>query len=89
VDGFVHLCTADQLTGVLQRFYPHGDVVILALAEAALGGRVRDEDLYGHGAFPHLYGPIPALAVLQALPLPAGNPMVTAPALLAALPQHP
>ncbi len=71
-DGFVHLCTRAQLSGVVARFYAGQHVVVLALDEERLGSPVLDEDLYGHGAFPHLRGPLPASAVVARIVLHPG-----------------
>ena len=59
--GFIHCCTAEQLSGVIDRYFP-GDnsnlmVVELnpdALSEELLWEPATDSD----GLFPHIYGPI-------------------------------
>ncbi len=72
-EGFVHLCTAAQLPGVRARFYAAVPVTIWTLDAEALDD-VRFEDTYGHGSYPHLYGPIPVGAVLAETPWPVGAP---------------
>jgi uncharacterized protein (DUF952 family) len=63
-EGFVHLSEAAQLSDTIARHFAGVvDLVVLRLDESALGD-VRHEDLYGHGVFPHLYGPVPLDAVL-------------------------
>ncbi|MEH3077232.1 MAG: DUF952 domain-containing protein [Quadrisphaera sp.] len=62
--GFVHASTADQLPGVVERFYAGEDladhvllVVDVGACEAA-GSSVRWEGPVEHGGpFPHVYGP--------------------------------
>ncbi len=73
-EGFVH-CSSDmdQVRGVLDRFYKGVDrdeLVLLVIDVSRLGGApVRDEPV-GDGVFPHVYGPIPVGAVIDARPLP-------------------
>lgn len=68
-DGFVHLCDSEQVDGVLARHFPDRDDLILLTLDPGALPEVRREDLYGHGAFPHAYGPLPLSAVLDARPL--------------------
>ena len=69
-EGFVHCSRRDQVAATANRFYHDLDeLVLLTIDEAALDVPVRDEDLYGTGeAFPHVYGPIPVAAVVDARP---------------------
>jgi uncharacterized protein (DUF952 family) len=63
-EGFLHLCTTEQLPGVVQRFFAgKGDTVALHLDETKLTGEIRWEDSYSHGVFPHLYAPLNLEAV--------------------------
>jgi uncharacterized protein (DUF952 family) len=65
-DGFIHLCTEEQLPGVLSRFFAgRADTLALVLDESKLVGEIRWEDSYGHGAFPHLYAPLPLSAIIE------------------------
>jgi uncharacterized protein (DUF952 family) len=59
-DGFIHLCKADQIEGVVNRyFHEQGDLVVLCVAPEALIAPLRDENLLGgEELFPHLYGPL-------------------------------
>ncbi len=74
--GFIHLCTASQVAGVLQRFYLGATglialVVDLDACESA-GVPVRWEpapDSPGEH-FPHLYGSLPWDAIVAEIPLP-------------------
>lgn len=72
-EGFVH-CSSDmdQVQGVLDRFYAgvdRDDLVLLVIDAARLDAPVRDEPV-GDAVFPHVYGPIPVGAVIDAQPLP-------------------
>jgi uncharacterized protein (DUF952 family) len=70
--GFVHAAQADQLAGVLERFYADVDeVVVLSIDDAALTAPVREEPAGDTGGecFPHVYGAIPLSAVVAARPL--------------------
>jgi uncharacterized protein (DUF952 family) len=62
-EGFIHLCTPAQAEAVLGRFFGGGPAWALVIAPA-VEAAVRDEDTYGHGAYPHLYGTIEAQQVL-------------------------
>ena len=72
--GFVHGSTASQMSRVADAVYgevPASDLVLLVVDEAVLterGIEVRWENLDGGAElFPHLYGPLPAVAVVAAL----------------------
>ncbi|WP_131737272.1 DUF952 domain-containing protein [Actinomadura roseirufa] len=72
-EGFIH-CSSDmaQVDGVLGRFYTgvdRADLVLLVIDADALGSPVRHEPA-GDELFPHVYGPIPVSAVIDARPLP-------------------
>lgn len=71
-DGFLHLCTPDQLAFVLARHFARKtDLVALYLDPALLGSPVRWETSEpGMDPFPHLYGSIPRAAVLRVAALP-------------------
>ena len=65
--GFVHLSTADQWPGVLERFYSGaGELVLLEVDPARLESPLRWESVGPEGGelFPHLYGPLPVSAVV-------------------------
>ena len=58
------LSGSDQVAATYERFYSTvPDLLVLSIDPAVLGDRVVWEDLLGHGAFPHCYGPIPLAAV--------------------------
>lgn len=64
-EGFIHLCTASQLDGVLHRYYRgRSDLRLLTVETDQLGTDLIWEDTTGRGEdFPHLYGPLPLAAV--------------------------
>lgn len=69
-EGFIHLCTRDQLAGVVDRYYRgRDDLVLLTVRTDRLDAPLRWEDTTGSGQrFPHLYGPLALVAVLAAVP---------------------
>jgi uncharacterized protein (DUF952 family) len=66
-EGFIHLSTAAQLQGVLQRFYVGvPNLVLLHVDEALLTAPLRYEVVADvPEPFPHLYGPLNTDAVIQ------------------------
>ncbi len=72
-DGFIHFSTARQVAETAARhFAGAADLVLAAIDESRLGGRVRYEPSRGGDLFPHLYEPLDLAAVLWARPLPLG-----------------
>ena len=70
-DGFVHLSTAAQLPGVLQRHFKHAaDLMVIGLPSLALGPKLKWEE-NGADTFPHFYGSLPAELALAVHKLPA------------------
>ena len=72
--GFVHLCTAAQLEGVIARFFARREgLLALHVDEARLpNGALRWEAVPdAPGAFPHLYAPLPLAAVARVEPIGA------------------
>ena len=77
-DGFVHLSTPEQVHRPANRLYVgRTDLVLLRVDPARLSGRVRwepgvpaDPDSM---VFPHLYGPLPAAAVISVTPYRPGD----------------
>ena len=57
------------MPAVLQNHFAGQETVALVLRAEHLDAPVRYEDLSGHGLYPHLYGPLPARAVLREVPL--------------------
>ncbi len=72
-DGFIHLSTADQLEGTLEKhFAGQEDLALLAVDAKSAGERLRWEPSRGGALFPHLYGPLDLTAVLWEGPLELG-----------------
>lgn len=58
-DGYIHLSSAAQLAGTIERYYADtSDLWLLALDPQALGKALRWEPSRGGEVFPHLYGPL-------------------------------
>ena len=101
-EGFIHASRADQWTGVRDRFYADvtEPMVLLRIDPALLDVPVVDEEPFPGATetFPHIYGPLPAAAVVRAIPLapavaqspvePAGVEPATAPDAIATAPQE-
>jgi uncharacterized protein (DUF952 family) len=72
-DGYIHFSTREQLRETAARhFAGQDDLVLVAVAEDALGAALRYEPSRGGDLFPHLYGPLPLSAVLWVKPLRLG-----------------
>jgi uncharacterized protein (DUF952 family) len=65
-EGFIHLSTAEQVPGVVDRFYRGlPNLVLLHIDETRLTARVVFEQVGdAPDAFPHLYGPLNTDAVV-------------------------
>ena len=70
--GFIHLSYEHQVRAVADAFYKgRADVMMLAIDPARVGAPIVDEVAEGTDeVFPHLYGPLPVIAVMSALPVP-------------------
>jgi uncharacterized protein (DUF952 family) len=69
-DGYIHLSTAGQLTGTVEKhFAGQSGLVVVAVAVAALGEALRWEVSRGGQKFPHLYGRLGMAAVVAHTPL--------------------
>lgn len=69
-DGFIHLSTADQLTGTVDRhFAGRDDLHVAAVDLSAFGASLKWEESRGGQAFPHLYGPLRLDTVVAYSPL--------------------
>ena len=69
--GFIHLSFVWQVERVAAFLYadePH-PLVLLRIDPAALTAPLKIEALEGDECFPHLYGPLPASAVIELRPL--------------------
>ncbi len=69
-EGFIHLCTWQQLPGVVERFYADvaDQLSVLTIDPARLPpGALRFETVDGD-AYPHLYAPLPTDAIIGVRP---------------------
>lgn len=78
-EGFIHCSLPHQLAGVAEMLYGAGsgagtgdrDLVVLVIDTERLPVPVRYESLEPGGEeFPHIYGPVPAGAVVEVRPWP-------------------
>ena len=64
-DGYIHLSTADQLAGTLDKhFAGQTGLVVATIDLAMLGEAVRWESSRGGALFPHVYGALPIAAMI-------------------------
>ena len=69
-DGYIHLSTADQLAGTLDKHFDgQTGLFIAAIDLAVLGDAVRWEPSRGGALFPHIYSLLPMAAVIAHAPL--------------------
>lgn len=65
-EGFIHCSYAEQLNGVLQRYYKSaGKVLILTLETEKLTSKLVAEPSTGGEIYPHIYGAINAEAIVE------------------------
>lgn len=88
--GFIHASRADQWTTVRARFYADvvEPLVLLQIDPARLDVPLVEEPAVPGGTetFPHIYGPLPAAAVVKAIALSSTpDAAIAAPALSAAV----
>lgn len=69
-DGFIHLSTAEQLSGTLDRHFPGQENLHLAAVDIeALGDSLKWEQSRRGERFPHLYAPLTLATVIAYGPL--------------------
>src|SRR5579871_5534746 len=72
-DGFIHFSTAAQIAESARRHRAgQAGLVLVAVAPARLGDRLRWEESRGGALFPHLYGPLDPAEAASVRPLPLG-----------------
>jgi uncharacterized protein (DUF952 family) len=65
-DGYIHLSTAEQLQGTLDKhFAGQTELVIAEVDLKALGDTVKWEISRSDALFPHIYGPLPMAAIME------------------------
>lgn len=72
--GYLHASTSTQLPGVISRFYadvhlPDYVVLVIDVDRCESGGTPVRWDPVGDDLFPHLYGPLPTVAVVATVAL--------------------
>lgn len=69
-DGYIHLSTADQLAGTLDKHFAGQSELHLATVDLAVLDEVlRWEESRGGALFPHIYAALPLVAVIAYGPL--------------------
>lgn len=69
-DGYIHLSTADQLTGTVDKhFAGQNDLHVAAVDLGSFGGSLKWEPSRGGQLFPHLYGSLLLESVVAYGPL--------------------
>lgn len=64
-DGYIHLSSADQVEGTLEKHFAGQTGLHIAEVDLALlGDAIRWEEARGGALFPHLYGDLPIDAVV-------------------------
>ena len=71
-EGFIHCSFAAQVAAIANLLYSgRDDVVLLEIDTSRLQCPVRIESVDGGQAvYPHIYGPLPAAAVISVRPIP-------------------
>lgn len=75
-EGFIHCSFADQLDGVIERYYSkEAEVVVLEIESDRLMSRMIKEPSTNSEIYPHIYGPINRDAIVSETKksLPANN----------------
>jgi len=69
-EGFIHCCDKSQLAGVVARYYRGVDDLTLLLIDAdrLTPALIHENTVGGSELFPHIYGPINADAIIDAVP---------------------
>lgn len=69
-EGFIHLCTKEQLAGVVERYYRGREgLTLLTVDTDRVAARLVWENSTGVGEqFPHVHGPLNLSAVLSSVP---------------------
>ena len=66
-EGFIHCSFADQLDGVIGRYYRDApSIVVLELDANKLSSKLVTEPSTGGEIYPHIYGPINREAIVSA-----------------------
>lgn len=67
-EGFIHCCTAEQLPGVLERYFAGKEnLILLHIEEAKLTSPLKYEQATNSELFPHVFGPINKDAIVNVI----------------------
>lgn len=70
-DGFIHLSTAEQLAGTLEKhFAGQDDLLLIAFDTRTLEPALKWEPSRGGALFPHAYAPLQVTDAISAKPIP-------------------
>ena len=70
LEGFIHCCTADQLSGVGSRYFKGlPDLVVLTIDEAKVKPELKYEVATHNELYPHIFGELNTDAVIKAEPI--------------------
>jgi uncharacterized protein (DUF952 family) len=73
-EGFIHCSLPHQLRAVAEAVYRDADdLVVLVIDSTRLPSPVRYEGADGGEQYPHIYGPVPAGAVTDVIPVRRGE----------------
>ncbi len=74
-EGFIHCSFAEQLNGVIERYYSGAErLIVLEIDSERLTSKLVNERSTGGEIYPHIYGPINRNAVVSIKEhLPANN----------------
>lgn len=65
-EGFIHCSFADQLDGVIRRYYSEAaKIIVLELDANKLSSKLVTEPSTGGEVYPHIYGPINRDAIVS------------------------
>ncbi len=65
-DGYIHMSTADQLSETLSKHFSGQDNLTIATIDlTSFGPELKWEPSRGGALFPHLYAPLPMVAVID------------------------
>lgn len=65
-EGFIHCSFAEQLDGVIERYYSDKDrIVVLEIESERLMSRMIKEPSTNNAVYPHIYGPINRDAIVS------------------------
>ena len=69
-EGFIHCSRADQVAGVLERYYQGaGPLLLLCVDTDLLSSPWQDDEIAPGVFYPHVYGPINLAAVVALTPV--------------------